>query len=128
VWLLDFRVSTALLASLMKSTADDVANFDYPAAIAKVKKETGAETVQMVVHCYGSTTFFMSMLAGLKGVRSIVCSQISNDVIAVPVTLTKPALHLPLPSYHHKRLAWSTSSNDARWAYVLTSSASETTE
>jgi glyoxylase-like metal-dependent hydrolase (beta-lactamase superfamily II) len=33
-----------------------------------------------------------------------------------------------LPSYHHKKLTWSTSSNDARWAYVLTSSASETTE
>ena len=95
VWLLDFRVSTALPTSLMRSTADDVANFDYPAAIAKVKKETAAETVQMVVHCYGSTTFFMSMLAGLQGVRSIVCSQISNNVIAVPATQAKSALHLP---------------------------------
>ena len=95
VWLLDFRVSIDLPASHMESTADDVAKFDYPAAVAKVKEETGADTVQMLVHCYGSTTFFMSMLAGLQGVRSIVCSQIANNVIAVPVTQGKAALHLP---------------------------------
>lgn len=94
VWLLDFRVSIDLPASYMESTADDVANYDYPAAIAKVKQETGADSVQMVVHCYGATTFFMSMLAGLQGVRSIVCSQIANDVIAVPMTQGKAALHL----------------------------------
>ncbi len=95
VWLLDFRVSIDLPASFMESTADDVANYDYPAAIAKVKEVTGAQTVQMLVHCFGSTTFFMSMLAGLQGVRSIVCSQISNDVIAVPMTQAKAALHIP---------------------------------
>ena len=95
VWLLDYRASIALPASLQESTADDVANNDYPAAIAKVKEVTGAETVQMLVHCYGSTTFFMSMLAGLESVRSIVCSQISNNVIAVPLTQEKSALHLP---------------------------------
>lgn len=95
VWLLDFRVSIDLPSSFTKSTADDVATLDYPAAIAKVKTETGAESVQMVVHCYGSTTFFMSMLAGLQGVRSIVCSQIANNVVAVPMTQGKAALHLP---------------------------------
>jgi cholesterol oxidase len=95
VWLLDFRVSIDLPASHMESTADDVANFDYPAAVAKVKEVTGAETVQMVVHCYGSTTFFMSMLAGLQGVQSIVCSQIANNVIAVPMTQDKAVLHMP---------------------------------
>ena len=95
VWLLDFRVSTDLPASFSESTADDVANLDYPACIAKVKKETGAETVLMVVLCFGATTFFMSMLAGLQGVRSIVCSQIANNVIAVPMTQGKSALHIP---------------------------------
>jgi cholesterol oxidase len=95
VWLLDFRASIDLPASLTEATADDIANLDYPAAIAKVKKETGAETVQMLVHCYGATTFFMSMLAGLKDVRTIVCSQIANNVIAVPMTQGKAALHVP---------------------------------
>jgi cholesterol oxidase len=95
VWLLDLRFSIDLPASYMESSADDVANYDYPAAIAKVKEITGAETVQMLVHCYGSTTFFMSMLAGKAlGVRSIVCSQIANDVIAVPMTQGKAYLHV----------------------------------
>lgn len=94
VWLLDFRVSIDLPSSLMESTADDVANYDYPAAVAKVKQETGADTVQMLVHCFGATTFFMSMLAGLQGVRSIVCSQIATDVIAVPMTQAKAGLHV----------------------------------
>jgi len=95
VWLLDFRASIDLPASLTESTGDDIANFDYAPAIARVKKETGAETVQMLVHCYGATTFFMSMLAGLKDVRTIVCSQIANNVIAVPMTQGKAALHVP---------------------------------
>jgi cholesterol oxidase len=95
VWLLDFRVSIELPASSMESTGDDVANLDFPAAVAAVLQETRAETVQALVHCYGSTTFFMAMLAGLHGVRSIVCSQIANNVIAVPITQGKAALHLP---------------------------------
>ncbi len=95
VWLLDYRDSIDLPASQQESTADDVAKNDYPAAITKVKDVTGAKDVQMLVHCYGSTTFFMSMLGGLEGVRSVVCSQISNDVIAVPPTQAKAALHMP---------------------------------
>lgn len=95
VWLLDFRASIDLAASHMESTADDVAQFDYPAAVETVRKETGQKDVQMLVHCYGATTFFMSMLAGLQGVRSIVCSQIANDVVAVPATQVKSKLHIP---------------------------------
>jgi cholesterol oxidase len=95
VWLLDFRVSIDLPASYMESTADDVAQFDYPAAVARVKQETGRDSVQMLVHCYGATTFFMSMLAGLQNVRSVVCSQIANNVIAVPATQVKSKLHMP---------------------------------
>jgi cholesterol oxidase len=95
VWLVDLRFSIDLPASYMESNADEVANYDYPAAIARVKELTGADTVQMLVHCYGATTFFMSMLAGKAlGVRSIVCSQIANDIIAVPMTQGKSFLHV----------------------------------
>ena len=94
LWLLDLRVSIALPASTQESTGDEVANNDYPAAIAEVLRNTGATSVQALVHCYGSTTFFMSMLAGLKNVRSIVCSQIANDVIAVPMTQAKAAMRV----------------------------------
>lgn len=95
VWLLDYRSSIDLPASQQEATGDDVARFDYPAAIDKVKQETGQKDVQMLVHCWGATTFFMSMLAGLQGVRSIVCSQIASDVVAVPATQVKAKLHIP---------------------------------
>ncbi len=95
VWLLDFRASIELAASAQRFSADDVAQYDYPAAVAKVREVTTSPSVQMVVHCYGSTTFFMAMLAGLEGVRSVVSSQIATHVICPPMTRLKSGLHLP---------------------------------
>ena len=95
VWLLDFRNSIALPAAEIESTGDDVALNDYPAAVDKVREITGAADVQMVVHCWGSTTFFMAMLAGLQGVRSVVASQIATHVVAPIATHIKTGLHIP---------------------------------
>jgi cholesterol oxidase len=95
VWLLDFRDSIDLPASNTQSTGDDVATKDYPAAVNKVREVTGAKDVQMVVHCWGSTTFFMAMLAGLEGVRSAVCSQIATHVVAPTLNKIRTGLHLP---------------------------------
>ncbi|WP_447985119.1 GMC family oxidoreductase N-terminal domain-containing protein [Nitrospira sp. Nam74] len=95
VWLLDYRASIDLPASRTQFTADDIAQKDYPAAVEAVRRVTGAATVQMVVHCYGSTTFFMAMLAGLQGVRSAVCSQIATHIVAPAMTRFKVGLHLP---------------------------------
>lgn len=47
------------------------------------------------MYCYGATTFFMSMLAGLEGVRSIICSQIATDIVVPTTTALKTGLHLP---------------------------------
>ena len=95
VWLLDFRNSIELPASRAQSCGDDVALYDYPAAVNKVREVTGARDVQMVVHCWGSTTFFMAMLAGLEGVRSAVCSQIAAHFVTPTATHVKAGLHLP---------------------------------
>jgi cholesterol oxidase len=95
VWLLDFRASIELPASLGQFSGDDVARFDYPAAVAKVRELTGAAAVDMVVHCFGATTFFMAMLAGLGGVRSAVASQIGPHVVAPALTRIKSGLHTP---------------------------------
>lgn len=95
VWLLDYRASIELSASLGQFTADDVATKDYPAAVAAVRQITGAPTVQMVVHCWGSTTFFMAMLAGLEGVRSAACSQIATHIVAPTANRIRTGLHLP---------------------------------
>jgi cholesterol oxidase len=95
VWLLDHRASIDLPASEMQASADDVAANDYPAAVDTVRDLTGAETVQMVAHCYGSTTFVMAMLSGLQGVRSAVCSQIATNIKVPPATGIKTGLHIP---------------------------------
>jgi cholesterol oxidase len=63
--------------------------------VQKVLEVTGAESVQMVAHCFGSTTFFMAMLAGLKGVRSAVISQIATNIVAPLMTNIKTGLHMP---------------------------------
>jgi cholesterol oxidase len=95
VWLVDFRASIELPASNTQYSVDDVATKDYPAAVAKVRELTGAPSVQMVVHCFGSSTFFAAMLAGLQWVRSAVCSQIATNYIVPPLTRAKAGLHLP---------------------------------
>nr|MDQ3988023.1 choline dehydrogenase [Actinomycetota bacterium] len=72
-----------------------IAQYDYPAAVAKVREVTASPTVQMVVHCFGSTTFFMAMLAGLQGVRSVVSSQTATHLICPPMTRIKSGLYFP---------------------------------
>jgi cholesterol oxidase len=95
VWLLDYRASIDLPSSYTQFSGDEIATQDYPAAVNKVREVTSAESVQMVAHCFGSTTFFMAMLAGLQGVRSAVCSQIATNIVAPTMTRIKTGLHMP---------------------------------
>ena len=76
IWMLDYRASPDLPSSANLFSLDDIAQRDYPAAVARVRGETGAETVQVIAHCVGSMTFLMAMLSGLEGVRSAICSQL----------------------------------------------------
>ena len=95
VWALDYRSSIELASSNLQSTADDVAEYDYPAAVAAVQELTGASSVQMVVHCFGSVSFFMAMLKGLKGVRSAVGSQVATHLLTPPITQIKCGIYIP---------------------------------
>jgi cholesterol oxidase len=97
-WLLDFRASIDLPYAKDLWTADDCARFDYQPAVDVIRKETGAESVQVIAHCFGATTFTMAMLGGhLTGVRSAVISQISADVI-VPWFPQRLLAYLRTPS------------------------------
>ncbi len=95
IWLLDFRFSIELPASENQASADEVAKYDYPAAVAKVLEITKAKDLQVVAHCVGSLTFFMAMLAGLQGVRSAVSSQVATHYSVPLITRIKAGLHLP---------------------------------
>lgn len=74
VWLFDYRASPALPSAATQFTLDDIARYDYPAAVATVRSLTGADTVQIMAHCMGSLTMLMSFALGLEGVRHAVAS------------------------------------------------------
>jgi cholesterol oxidase len=78
VWLLSWRSSPDVDAARSRFTLDDVAGFDWPAASAFVREETGASEVDCVVHCLGAQTLLMSLASGrvTAGVRSAVCLQV----------------------------------------------------
>ncbi|KIG19471.1 Choline dehydrogenase [Enhygromyxa salina] len=117
VWLLDYRASIELAASAQQASADVMAQIDFPQAVAKVQRVTGAPSVQMVVHCFGSTVFFMSMLSGaLTGVRAAVASQTAAHIEAAGLVRLKSGLHLPkaLDALGVQSLTAYTDS-DARW-------------
>lgn len=75
VWLFDYRASIVLSSCRTSFTIDDIAQDDWPAAVDEVRRLTGAESVQLLGHCVGSVTILMALLAGMEGVRSVVCSQ-----------------------------------------------------
>ena len=75
VWLFDYRASIDLPSARTQFTLDDVARVDWPAAVAEVRRVTGAAGVQALGHCVGSVTLLMALGAGLGGVRSAVAMQ-----------------------------------------------------
>lgn len=92
VWLLDYRLSIDLPSAVRPSSFDEVATRDFPAAVARVREVTGAESIQVVAHGVGSQAFTMAMLAGLQGVRSAVCSQVSAHLRAPLTNRVKASL------------------------------------
>lgn len=77
VWVLDYRASPALPSASTPFTLDDIARYDYPAAVAKVREISGADSVQIMAHCVGSLTMLMALGLGLQNVRSAVASQVT---------------------------------------------------
>ena len=81
VWLLDYRASPDLPSSFTQFTVDDIAMRDWPAAIAHVRAETGADTVQAMGHCVGGLSLFMAIGGGLEGLRSATFSALAGHPI-----------------------------------------------
>lgn len=94
VWLFDYRASTALSSCRTQFSIDDVALEDWPAAVAEVRRATGADSVQALGHCVGSVTILMALLGGLEGVRSAVCSQFTVHPHTGLLNRIKNALHM----------------------------------
>ncbi len=95
VWLVDLRVSIDLQSAIEPTTADAIARYDIPAAVAKVRELTGAHEIQVVAHCLGALTTTMSLLSGLTGVRSALLSQVSAHPVPGLLQRVKAGLHTP---------------------------------
>lgn len=94
VWVLDYRASPALPSAATQFSLDDIALYDYPAAVDTVRSVTGRDSVQIVAHCIGSLTMLMGLAAGLEGVRSAVASQVTLHPRVVPVNKLRAGLYM----------------------------------
>jgi pimeloyl-ACP methyl ester carboxylesterase len=100
VWLLDYRASPDLPSSHTQFTVDDIAMRDWPAAIAQVRAETNAETVQAMGHCVGGLSLFMAIGGGLDGLRSATFSALAGHPI--PTTGNKLRANVRLATAFRK--------------------------
>lgn len=95
VWLLDMRLSIDLAAQTRQSSFDEIAKYDFPAAIRCVREVSKARSIQVVAHGIGAQTFSMAMLSGLHGVRSAVCSQVAIHPIPAGLNKIKSRMGMP---------------------------------
>jgi pimeloyl-ACP methyl ester carboxylesterase len=76
VWLENWRASIDLPPNSW--TLDQAAVYDHPKAVKKVVEQTGADEIQAVIHCQGSTSFMMSAVAGLvPEVKTVVANAVT---------------------------------------------------
>lgn len=94
VWLFDYRASIDLPSARTEFTLDSIATEDWPAAVAEVRRVTGADSVQALGHCVGSASLMMGLAAGLTGVRSAVCMQFTLHPVTSYLNQVKAALHV----------------------------------
>lgn len=94
VWILDYRASPDLPSSATQFTLDDIARYDYPAAVDAVRAGSGRDDVQIMAHCVGSLTMMMALGAGLEGVRSAVASQLTLHPRVAGVNKIRSGLYM----------------------------------
>jgi pimeloyl-ACP methyl ester carboxylesterase len=87
VWLENWRASIDLPRSSWY--LDDAALHDHPRAVRKVLELTGSGSLKAIVHCQGSTSFFIALYAGLMPqVSTVVSNAVStHPVVSVPAWL-----------------------------------------
>src|SRR6185312_5609848 len=97
IWLLDWRTSPLLDAHKHPYTFDDVARYDWPAAIEQVRNRTGQNQVSVLAHCLSSPTFMLSLVRGYTprdSISSFVASQVALHLRFTPVGTIKVKMHL----------------------------------
>ncbi|HEY7486072.1 MAG TPA: alpha/beta fold hydrolase [Streptosporangiaceae bacterium] len=80
VWTLDLRISSRFPydTETHRFTFDDIAQFDFPPALAEMRRHIGDRRLHVVAHCVGSITFSMSLFGGaVDGIASFVSNSVS---------------------------------------------------
>jgi cholesterol oxidase len=80
VWSLDFRMSSRFPydTECHRFTFDDIAHYDFPAALTELRRHIGDRRVHVVAHCTGSIAFSMSLFGGaVDGITSFVSNSVS---------------------------------------------------
>lgn len=81
VWTLDFRMSNRFPYNRARhrNTLDDVALFDFPAALRTVREAVGEHArIHVIAHCLGALAFSMSLFGRAStGVSSLVVNSVS---------------------------------------------------
>lgn len=81
VFALDFRMSNRFDYNLHRHrmTMDDIALFDYPAALAKIRELVGPERrIHVICHCLGAVSFMMSLFGrAVTGVTSVIANSVA---------------------------------------------------
>lgn len=81
VFTLDFRMSNRFDYNLHRHrmNMDDIALFDYPAALAKLRELIGPDRrVHVICHCLGAVSFMMSLFGkAVHGVTSVIANSVA---------------------------------------------------
>jgi lysosomal acid lipase/cholesteryl ester hydrolase len=80
IWCLDMRMSNRHSYNLAhhRYTMDDIALYDYPAALAKIREQIGDKRIHVICHCLGSVSFMMSLFGkAVDGISSVISNSVS---------------------------------------------------
>ena len=97
VWLFDWRTSPLLDAHKRPYTLDDVARFDWPAAIEQVRHRAKEKQVSVLAHCLSCPCLLLSLLRGYtrpEDVRAVVASAVALHLKMTTVGTVKVNLRL----------------------------------
>jgi hypothetical protein len=92
LWLFDWRTSPLLAAHEEPYTLDDVARYDWPAAVSQVRALTGANQVAVMAHCLSSPCLMLSLVRGYldrASISTIVASQVALNLTMTPIGKAK---------------------------------------
>jgi len=97
VWIETWRASMDVPNNTW--TLDQAAVLDHPVAVQTVVERTGADSIQAITHCQGSTSFMMSACAGLvPQVRTVIASAVTLHPVVPRVAKIKLQYVVPAVS------------------------------